>query len=80
VNGGPIETQEREPDFGKLTPDELLEFEALYKKAHGLPLEDPRVIDEGPYTRKWYAAQRTAETQSPTFQGTEIRMAGVNLG
>lgn len=67
-NGGPIETQEREPDFSKLTLEELLEFKALYKKAYGLPLEDPYVIDEGPYTRKWYASQRAAETLPTTHQ------------
>src|SRR6266446_1928915 len=57
--GGPIETEEK-PDFSKLTLDELLQFEELHRKAFGLP-ED--CIDEGPYTRKWYAAQRAAETQ-----------------
>src|ERR1700745_1333908 len=31
-NGGPIETQEPEPDFSKLTLEELLEFRALYRK------------------------------------------------
>jgi hypothetical protein len=28
-NGGPIETQDREPDFSKLTIEELLQFEEL---------------------------------------------------
>jgi hypothetical protein len=66
-NGGPIETQEREPDFSKLTVEELLQFEELHRKAHGLPTRDAEyhVIDEGTYTRKWYAAQRAAETQAP---------------
>jgi hypothetical protein len=75
-NGGPIETEEK-IDFSRLTFEEKLQLEELHRKALGLP--EP-CIDEGPYSRKWYAAQRTAETQSPTFQGTEIRMAGVNSG
>jgi hypothetical protein len=71
-NGGPIETQEHEPDFSKLTLEELLQFEELHRKAHGLPTRDEEyhVIDEGPYSRKWYAAQRAAETQRAKFQGT----------
>jgi hypothetical protein len=66
-DGGPIETKQTEPDFGKLTLDELLQYEELHRKAHGLPTRDEEyhVIDEGPYTRKWYAAQRAAETQAP---------------
>jgi len=62
-NGGPIETQEQKPDYDKLTLDELLQLEELLRKAHGLP---EGCIDEGPYTRKWYAAQRAAGTQ-PTL-------------
>ena len=70
-DGGPIETKQSEPDFDKLTLDELLQHEELHRKAHGLPTRDEEyhVIEEGPYTRKWYAAQRAAETQSTTFQG-----------
>ena len=47
-------------DLSKLTVEKLLQFEELHRKAHGLP---PHAIDEGPYTRKWYAEQRAAETQ-----------------
>ena len=58
-NGGPIETEEK-MDLSKLTVEELLQFEELHKKACGLP--EPR-IDEGPYSRKWYAEQRASEAQ-----------------
>jgi hypothetical protein len=58
-SGGPIETEEK-PDYSGLSLNELLQLEELQKKALGLP--EP-CIDEGPYTRKWYAAQRAAETQ-----------------
>jgi hypothetical protein len=62
---GPIEAQEPPPDYSKLTLEELLQLEALYKKAHGLPPGTPGVINEdGPYTRKWYALQRASETLS----------------
>ena len=64
-NGGPIETEEK-PDFSKLTLDELLQYEELYRKAHGLPTADEEhhvTGGDGPYTRKWYAAQRAAERQ-----------------
>lgn len=62
-NGGPIESEPK-LDFSKLTLEELLQFEELHRKAHGLPTRDAEyhVIDEGPYTRKWYALQRAAET------------------
>jgi hypothetical protein len=71
-SGGLIETQELEPDFSKLTVDELLQYDELYRKAHGLPTseEEHHAIDEGPYTRKWYAAQRAAKTQPATLPGT----------
>jgi hypothetical protein len=58
-NGGPIETEEK-PDYNKLRLDELLQLEELLRKAHGLP---EGCIDEGPYSRKWYAAQRAAEAR-----------------
>jgi len=65
------QTQERAPDFSKLTVEELLQFEELYRKAHGLPTRDEEhhVINEGPYTRKWYAAQRAAEKQPAALPG-----------
>jgi len=71
-DGGPIETKQTEPDFDKLTLDELLQYKELHRKAHGLPTRDEEyhVFDEGPYTRKWYTAQRAAETQRVKFQGT----------
>src|SRR5882724_7955532 len=71
-DGGPIETKQTEPDFDKLTLDELLQYEELHRKAHGLPTREAEyhVIDEGPNTRKWYAAQRAAETQLATSPGT----------
>jgi len=71
-NGGPIETREREPGSNKLTLEELLQFEELHRKANGLPTRDAEyhVIDEGPYSRKWYAARRAAETQLATSSGT----------
>src|SRR4029077_3621634 len=34
-DGGPIETKQTEPDFDKLTLDELLQYEKLHRKAHG---------------------------------------------
>jgi hypothetical protein len=58
-NGGPIETEEK-MDYSKLTLEELLQLEELVRKAQGLP---ESCIDEGPYSRKWYAAQRAAGTQ-----------------
>jgi hypothetical protein len=59
--GGPVQS----PDYDNLTLDELLQYEELYRKAHRLPTVDEQyhVIDNGPYSRKWYAAQRAAETQ-----------------
>src|SRR5208283_5177459 len=70
-NDAPIET-ETKPNFDKLTVDELLQYDELYRKAHGLPTrnEENHVIDEGPYTRKWYAAQRAAEKQPAALPGT----------
>jgi hypothetical protein len=66
-NGGPIQTDQTEEkiDLEKLSLDELRQFEALYRKARGLPTvnEEYHIIDEGPYTEKWYAAQRAAGTQ-----------------
>jgi hypothetical protein len=59
-NGGPIQTEEQQPDFSKLTLEEMLQYEALYRKAHGLPTvnEEYHIIDGGPYT-----AQKAAATQ-----------------
>jgi hypothetical protein len=57
--GGPIETEEK-PDFNKLTFDEKVQLRDLLRKAHGLSEID---TEDGPYSRKWYAAQRTAESQ-----------------
>jgi hypothetical protein len=62
-SGGPIETEEPKPDYSKLTLDERLQLEALQNKTYGLPPGNSHVIDEGPYTNKWYASQRAAETQ-----------------
>jgi hypothetical protein len=71
-DAGPIETKQTEPDFDKLTLDELLQYEELHRKAHGLPTRNAEyhVIDEGPYTRKWYAAQRAAEIQPAMLAGS----------
>jgi len=73
-DGGPIQTQEQVPDYSKLTLDELLQYEELYRKAHGLPTRDAElgIIDEGPYTRKWYAAQRAAGTQPALTERTGV--------
>ena len=65
-NGGPIETEEK-IDFSRLTFEEKLQLEELHRKALGLP--EP-CIDETPYTRKWYAAQRAAEMQAAPSRGT----------
>jgi hypothetical protein len=98
-NGGPIQAQQSEPDFSKLTFEEKLQlrdllkktggpiqapnydnltfdelelYEELYRKVHGLPTldEEYHVIDNGPYTRKWYAAQRVAEGQPALTAGS----------
>src|SRR5208283_4370345 len=55
-----------------LAVEELLQFDELYRKAHGLPTcdEEHHVIDEGPCTRKWYAAQRSAETHPASLPGS----------
>jgi hypothetical protein len=42
-NGGPIETQKQQPDYNKLSHDELLIFEALHRKAVGDPDWDERL-------------------------------------
>ena len=49
ADGGPIQTQEQKPDFSRLTLDEMLQYEALYRKAHGLPTvnEEYHIIDGG---------------------------------
>jgi hypothetical protein len=36
-NGGPIETQEQQPDYSKFSLDELIIFRALHLKADGDP-------------------------------------------
>jgi hypothetical protein len=41
--GGPIQTQEDESDLGKLSHDELLIFEVLYKKTLGHPDWDKEI-------------------------------------
>jgi hypothetical protein len=70
-NGGPIQTEEK-MDLDKLTVEELLQLEALHRKALGLPTSDEEyhVIDEGPYTEKWYAAQLAAGTQAALPAGS----------
>jgi hypothetical protein len=55
---GPAETQEPPLDFNKLTLEELLQFEALQKKAQGLPPGTPGVIDAGPYSSRTQLARR----------------------
>jgi hypothetical protein len=52
-NGGPIETQEREPDYSKLTLDEMLLLEALNEKALGVDDWDKR-IHERAFDRRRY--------------------------
>jgi len=37
-NGGPIQTQEKEPDLSKLSVEELIELERLHKKMAGVPV------------------------------------------
>jgi hypothetical protein len=66
VNGGPIQTQEQVPDYSKLTLEGMLQLDELQRKALGLPTADEEhhvTGGDGPYTRKWYAAQL------PTNQG-----------
>lgn len=55
LNGGPIQTQEQQPDYNKLSVDELLIFEALHRKAAGDPNWDERIRDFGTpeYERQW---------------------------
>jgi hypothetical protein len=52
ADGGPIQTQEQAPDFSRLTLDEMLQYEALYRKVHGLPTvnEEYHIIDGGPHS------------------------------
>jgi hypothetical protein len=66
--GGPLPV----PDYNNLTLDKLLQFEELYRKVHGLPTvdEECHVINNGPYSRKWYAAQRAAEAQPALTAGS----------
>src|SRR6266403_3886806 len=58
-DGGPSQTQEQVPDYSKLTLDELLQYEELYRKAHGLPTRDAElgIIDER-------SEEHTSELQS----------------
>ncbi len=64
-DGGPIQTQDQEvqPDFNRLTLDELLLYEDLHRKVHGLPTSDEEhhVIDEGPFSRKAHLANVASE-------------------
>jgi hypothetical protein len=55
LNGGPIQTQETQPDFSKFSQDELLIFEALYAKAAGDPDWDEgiRYFGDPEYERQW---------------------------
>jgi hypothetical protein len=46
-NGGPIQTQENEPDYDKLSFDELLIFHALNLKVAGDPDWDKSIRDYG---------------------------------
>ncbi len=55
LNGGPIQTQEQQPDFGKFSQDELLIFAALHAKAAGDPDWDKgiRYFGSPEYERQW---------------------------
>lgn len=55
LNGGPIQTQEQQPDFGKFSRDELLIFAALHAKAAGDPDWDKgiRYFGSPEYERQW---------------------------
>jgi len=55
LNGGPIQTQETQPDFSKFSHDELLIFEALHRKAAGDPDWDEGIRGYGSpmYERQW---------------------------
>jgi hypothetical protein len=43
LSGGPIQTQEQQPDFGKFSQDELLIFATLHAKAAGDPDWDEHI-------------------------------------
>jgi hypothetical protein len=55
ADGGPIQTQEQQPDYSKFSHDELLIFMALHAKAAGDPNWDEgiRYFGTDEYMRQW---------------------------
>jgi hypothetical protein len=60
-NGGPIETQEQQPDYSKLTLDELLLLEAMEKKARGIANWNENLRREEEHRRKCYPGIKQPE-------------------
>ncbi|HEY2458166.1 MAG TPA: hypothetical protein VGI13_12765 [Candidatus Acidoferrum sp.] len=56
-NGGPIETQEREPDYSKLTLDEMLLLEALNEKALGIEDWDKTINERAWFDERCYTGR-----------------------
>jgi hypothetical protein len=52
--GGPIQTQEKKPDFSKLTLDELLLLEALNEKALGIEDWDKTINERAWFDKRCY--------------------------
>jgi hypothetical protein len=61
-NGGAIETQAQEPDYSKLTLDEMLLLEAIENKARGIANWDERLRQEEEHRRRCYPGNQQPES------------------
>jgi hypothetical protein len=66
-NGGPIETEEN-PDYSKLTLEELLLLEAMEKKARGVADWDERLRQREEFQRKCYPGIKQPEVGPKDFR------------
>jgi len=60
-NGGPIETKEQQPDYDKLTLDELYLLDAINKKVCGVANWDETLRHEEEFRRKCYPGKQQPE-------------------
>jgi len=71
--GGPIQTQEQNPDFSRLTVDELLLLEAMNKKTCGIANWDESLRREEEYRRLCYPGAKQPESWTEGLKKIGIR-------
>jgi hypothetical protein len=61
LDGGPIQNQEQQPDYSKLTLEEMLLLEAMEKKARGMANWDESLRRKEEFRRKCYPGVQQPE-------------------